>query len=379
MMPKILHLTFDYAEENVGKSTIVIRDLIKESSRYTDVKVISLKREMDPFEEKLEKNSEGLINYKHFGLPYGILLKLNMSRVARNLNRYVLKTDNNFDFIHSHKLTYEGFIGYRLAIKFNKRLFISIRQTDFYVLKYRKDLLSYCMKILLYASRIFYIAPYMLERLREILGDEFYKMIEPKFFFLPNSLDFSKFNFYSGVRENYYLSIFWMEKKSVKRKNVRGLFEAIKLLNDPHFKLHIIGYGSYENTVKQWTKELGIEHNVQFLGFIENNKIGEYISRSKGFILPSFSETFGVVYAEALLSGTPILYSKGTGFDGIFENVGVAVNPHSLEDVTKGIQILIEKNNFFINSIKELYELNKFDVFKKEIVAQNYFNAISTL
>ena len=376
--PNILHLTFDYAENNVGKSTVVVRDLIRESSKFTDTKVISLRRNINPFKEKLEIISENFISYKHFGLPYGIGIKTNMYRIGRPLKK-ILSMDNNFDFVHAHKLTYEGFIGYYIANKMNKKLLISIRQTDFFVLKYRKDLIDLSKKILLYSSIIFYIAPYMLNRIKNIFGEEFYKLIENKFFFLPNSLDFDKFHFYSGPRDKHYLSAFWMEKKSVKRKNVRGLFEAVKLLNDPDFRLKIIGYGSYENELKSWIKELSIGNNIKFLGFVDNKEISQYISKSMGFLLPSFSETFGVVYAEALLCGTPILYSKNTGFDGIFENVGVSVNPHSVQDIASGIKTINEKNEDFIKSIKELYSSNKFDIFKKESVALNYYKVINNL
>lgn len=87
---------------------------------------------------------------------------------------------------------------------------------------------------------------------------------------------------------------------------------------------------------------------ISFFGFIENDKISKYSSKSRGSILPSFSETIGVVYAESLLCGTPILYSKGTGFDGIFENVVVSVESHYIENIARGIQTLIKKTGFLL-------------------------------
>ena len=72
--------------------------------------------------------------------------------------------------------------------------------------------------------------------------------------------------------------------------------------------------------------------------------------RLRAFVMPSFSETFGMVYAEALLNGTPILYSKDTGFDGLFDNVGVVVDPHSLVSIGEGLRKIVQKN-FWMSEI----------------------------
>jgi len=44
--------------------------------------------------------------------------------------------------------------------------------------------------------------------------------------------------------------------------------------------------------------------------------------------MPSITETFGLVYAEALSQGLPVLYTRGQGFDRQFEEgeVGYAVD-----------------------------------------------------
>ena len=44
-------------------------------------------------------------------------------------------------------------------------------------------------------------------------------------------------------------------------------------------------------------------------------------------LVPSTAETFGMVYLEAMSQGVPVLYTKGQGFDGQFEEgeVGFSV------------------------------------------------------
>lgn len=373
---KILHLTYDYAEENKGDSTVVIGDFINETKKFSDIKVISLKRITNPFKEKLDRNSDSLIKYSHFGLPYGIFLKSNMSRIAKNLLRSVLNRDNDFDFIHAHKLTFEGIIGYKIAKKLNKKLIISIRQTDFYVLRYRIDLIPYIKKILSETDIVLYIAPYMIDRLKLLLGSNFITDILFKFYFLPNPINFNLFNINESQKENFYLSVLWLNYRSVKRKNLLGLLKAIKLVDKKKLRLKIIGKGDYERKIKLWIKELRLEEQVELLGFKENNEIKYYLSKSKGLLLPSFSETFGVAYAEALLCGVPILYSKGTGFDGLFDNVGYAADPNSIKSIAEGINFIEQNNTQLHHNISELKAKGAFDIFKKENVAMRYYTIL---
>ena len=54
------------------------------------------------------------------------------------------------------------------------------------------------------------------------------------------------------------------------------------------------------------------------------------------FVMPSLTETFGIVFIEALSQGLPLIYTKGQGIDGYFPQgfVGYAYNPL---DVVNGL------------------------------------------
>ncbi len=55
--------------------------------------------------------------------------------------------------------------------------------------------------------------------------------------------------------------------------------------------------------------------------------------------MPSIHETFGLVYAEAMSQGLPVIYSKSQGFDGQFEDgtVGHVVNSLDHNDIAEKI------------------------------------------
>lgn len=386
-MYKILHLSFDYAEnyseDNIGKSTTVISDFIKSTSDYSNNYVISLRRTINPMNQVSKSISDKHYHISSFGFPYGIFLKLSMIRIYKKIldinERQILQL-NEIDIIHCHKLTFEGIAGFYLAKKLNKKLLISIRQTDFFVLEYRKDLKPFMKEILQYASKVFFIAPYMKSRLLKIFGEEFYnKVLKSKLVFLPNRVNMNNFSFTDKQRTGNFITIAWMHKRAVNRKNIYNLFKAVKQLNDNSFIIDVIGGGEYLDAVKSWAKSLGIEQQINFVGFKKNNELEPYFSNSKGFILPSHSESFGVVYAEALVSGTPILYTLGTGFDGLFENVGPRVNSRSVDSIAKGIKDLIDRNEFFRREIVKLNEQDAFNIFSKEHSYSTYKTSINSV
>ena len=62
------------------------------------------------------------------------------------------------------------------------------------------------------------------------------------------------------------------------------------------------------------------------------------------FVMPSFTESFGLVYAEAMSQGLPVVYSKGQGFDNQFAEgiVGYHVDANNPSDIADGIRRVIE-------------------------------------
>ncbi|MCM1113853.1 MAG: glycosyltransferase family 4 protein, partial [Muribaculum sp.] len=57
------------------------------------------------------------------------------------------------------------------------------------------------------------------------------------------------------------------------------------------------------------------------------------------FVMPSRTETFGLVYAEAISQGLPVLYTRGQGFDGQFTEgvVGYAVDADNPGEIAERI------------------------------------------
>jgi len=97
-------------------------------------------------------------------------------------------------------------------------------------------------------------------------------------------------------------------------KGIERLIEALTLLPRESLCLRIFGDGhtSYAGSLRNLVHRLGLEGCVSFHGHVrEAEKFNAYLE-SDVCVVPSFSENFGMVVAEALAHGIPVIASKGT-------------------------------------------------------------------
>ncbi len=114
------------------------------------------------------------------------------------------------------------------------------------------------------------------------------------------------------------------------KKGLELLFQALARFERCPFRLDIAGSGeeSYIGKLKQLVKELGLEDVVTFLGPVYGTAKWELIRQADVVVLPTYSENYGLIVAEALASGTPVLTTTGTPWQSIEkESCGWWVNP----------------------------------------------------
>ena len=108
-----------------------------------------------------------------------------------------------------------------------------------------------------------------------------------------------------------------------KWKNLELLLKALVLVKNkiPNVKLVIIGEGDLKEHYVELSKELDLENNVKFLGFVSDEELIKHYKKAKLLVLPSSkSEAFGMVVLEALSLGTPVVVSKMGEFPRIVED-----------------------------------------------------------
>jgi len=163
---KILHITYDYPDAINSDKTNAIKQIIDICNDSGNTYCISLNR-TSLFKNKLILRNGNILSIYTFGLPKGLLFTFTLLKSVKR----VLSTGLNFaafDFVHAHKLTFEGPIAYYLSRRFNLLYIITIQQTDFKVLRHKPLIKSYYLKILSGAERIILISPWMESQLYRI-------------------------------------------------------------------------------------------------------------------------------------------------------------------------------------------------------------------
>lgn len=102
-------------------------------------------------------------------------------------------------------------------------------------------------------------------------------------------------------------------------KGIENLFQAIKQLNDESVLLTVCGDGdsAYSRSLKTLIIRLGLDDRVTFNGHVDGLKKEQAFMLADVCVVPSFTENFGMVVAEALAHGVPVIASKGTPWKDI--------------------------------------------------------------
>lgn len=100
----------------------------------------------------------------------------------------------------------------------------------------------------------------------------------------------------------------------VEEKGLKTLLYALKIIENLHWRLIMIGSGSYESHFDDLTQQLQLTKRINRLGYIPHSKTPTYLSAFDVLVLPSetqgnWKEQFGRVIIEAIACGTPVIGS----------------------------------------------------------------------
>jgi glycosyltransferase involved in cell wall biosynthesis len=117
-------------------------------------------------------------------------------------------------------------------------------------------------------------------------------------------------------------------------KGVLDLVEAWRLNRRPTWKLRIAGPAissielSYRRLVEKKIDEYGLASEIELLGMLDGSAKRNAFEAADIFILPTYSENFGIVVAEALAHGLPVITTTGAPWNELVEyNCGWWTSP----------------------------------------------------
>jgi glycosyltransferase involved in cell wall biosynthesis len=131
------------------------------------------------------------------------------------------------------------------------------------------------------------------------------------------------------------------------KKNLESLIDAVALLTAGQGPVQLVVAGAgdpgYVATLRARADARGIASRVQWLGHVEGDTKAHALASAQLFVLPSFSENFGIAAAEALAAGLPCVLGQGVAIAGDVASAGaglaVAPDPAS---IAAGLQQLLD-------------------------------------
>lgn len=160
----------------------------------------------------------------------------------------------------------------------------------------------------------------------------------------------------------------------VKTKGFDLLIRAVSIINKDNdsIKLYIFGSGCEEKALRTLIKSEGQEHNIYLKGCIENTILRNLYHRFDAFVLPSWSETFGIVYLEAMYSGLAVIGVENQGLWGLFkdEEEALFVKAHDIDDLIIKINRLKTDEEYRIRIAQNAQEKVKKEYMLDQLVSR---------
>jgi len=98
-----------------------------------------------------------------------------------------------------------------------------------------------------------------------------------------------------------------------QKKGLINLINAWSILRPSDWSLVIAGpdEGNFLSKVLQHISSLSLNDSIRYIGEVNGKEKTELFFSSDVFVLPTYSENFGIVVAEALAHGVPVITTKG--------------------------------------------------------------------
>lgn len=327
----ILHINCNYYKNAVHKNLINGLDEVYENVVYSPTKSITNLNENIYIVKAFSKYDSFFFNIKQQKILRQFYLKVNIK--------------DNIALIHGHTLFTDGNVAYTLAQKKAIPLVITVRSTDLTFLKYRPFLRRKGIKILNYASKIIFLSKSAKNSFFNNYCSKKYKEeFDNKSTVIPSGIDnFWIINRDKHEKDKNKIRVICASKIN-RNKNAISTCKALKKLQKDGYS---VSFKLVGECVKKYILNKILKYDfVTYLPKLDKNELIFEYRCSDIFVMPSHRETFGLVYAEAMSQGLPVIYSKGQGFDGQFDDglVGYAVKSKNYVELSN--KVLDTYNNY---------------------------------
>ncbi len=243
------------------------------------------------------------------------------------------------DIIHAHAMNYAGILAYEIFKQFGIPYVITEHSSTYARNLIRSNQWPVMRKAAKHASALYAVSRDFVELLNQ-------KYPDTQWTYLPNILGenfAAHFELKEKSSDDEFTFCSVSHLRHLKGHDLLLPAFANALQKYPHLKLKIGGNGPEADHLKNLAAELGITGSVSFLGALKTNEVLNLMRQSDAFVLASRTETFGVVFIEALSQGLPVIATKCGG-------------PQSIVRPENGFLIPTENIGALSDALIQMYE-----------------------
>ncbi len=303
-------------------------------------------------------------------------------KAKKNYNGLISSIDvNKYNVVHAHTLFTNGYMAYKLYKEYNLPYIVAVRNTDVNVFfKYFINLRGLGVEILKNAKKIIFISPsYMENTINKYVPEIYKEEIRKKSMVLPNGLNEywikNKVNSPRILNKDLIRLVYIGE--ITKNKNVHKVIEDVDNMNKNglNVKYTIVGDGEYLDNIKNIVSEKGCEKYIDILGRInDKDKLKDILDNNDIFVMNSSFETFGLSYIEALSRGLPVIYTKGEGIYGYYEEGFIGYGIEKGCSIEEGVKKIVSNYEEISKNA-----IGVVDEFKWDLIGSKYIGIYTEL
>lgn len=290
-------------------------------------------------------------------LMYKTIFPYKVSCKCRQLEQSVNVSD--FNLTIASTLFSDGAVALRLWKEHRIPYIVVVRGTDVNLyMKKMPHLFAIGRQIVANARKVVFVSPnqYRLT-LKSFAFGKISQKLQDKSVTITNGIDSVWIqNRYFGDESRVPDSVLYIGVFD-RNKNVLSLIDACSRLREsnPRLTLNFVGGGgaceqqvlAQVNANQDWIKYHGPIYDKQ--------KLIQICRQNSVFAMISISETFGLVYLEALSQGLPVVYTQNQGFDGLVpDEVGYSVNPKNVADVADKIGLALRNRKQLLSNVQNV-------------------------
>lgn len=200
------------------------------------------------------------------------------------------------------------------------------------------------------AAAVIAVSPFLAEKIRD------FELADP--IIIPNMVNESVF--YPGPPSTTRF-VFFSLCLLTAAKGIDDLLHAVAQWDPPSdlFEFRIAGEGPMSGSHKALAKHLGISDRINWIGAVGREEAADLFRQCHAFVLPSHYETFGLVYAEAIASGKPVIATRCGGPESIVNEInGTLVEVGDVAGLSRAMQtVATEYTKYNVEAIRNDFML----------------------